>query len=147
MNPRLFYSYHVLTTVSLSSPPLNTTTRNPSPLVRSNTAPSIPSQETLVALQSQLVDTQNTLAAHAEKIKLLHDLTQDHESMKHEIEELKTLLSSGTTIHQHITNINKEEEEHHHHRLQMDAHDDDNARGVMTVTPGEEEDINMDRHL
>ncbi|KIJ46044.1 hypothetical protein M422DRAFT_250472 [Sphaerobolus stellatus SS14] len=73
------------------------------------------------------------------------DLIQDHESMKREIGELKTLLSSGSAIHQHVTNINKEEEEHH--RLQMDAHNDDNERSVLTVTPGEEEDIDMDRHL
>jgi predicted nucleic acid-binding Zn-ribbon protein len=99
-------------------------------------------------LQSQLHDTQSSLASHIDKIRALEGVLDEHEAMKREVNSLRELMeerkrevellrlqgSSGLRHH--------EDQQHDDQRDAEDLEiDDDDARSIRTILPHELERV------
>lgn len=79
-------------------------------------------------LQSQLRDTQSSLAGYADKFHLLESLTTEHDGFKHDIELIKEFMEERKREAQ------AREQQRHNEEF---SSDDDDARSVATVVPHE----------
>jgi hypothetical protein len=86
----------------------------------------------IVDLQSQLQETQTSLANQIDKFRVLETILAEHESFKQEVQSLRTVMEER-----------KREMEVHDHRHRDDEYmsDDDDARSVGTVVPHELERV------
>ena len=85
-------------------------------------------------LQSQLRETQSSLAGHADKFHLLDSLITEHDGFKHDIELIKEFMEERKREAQ-------AREQHHNEEFSTD---DDDARSVATIVPHELERVDED---
>jgi len=85
-------------------------------------------------LQSQLQETQNSLASHADKFHILNSLITEHDGFKHDIELIKTFMEERK----------REVQAREQHHSEEFSSDDDDARSVATVVPHELERVDED---
>lgn len=101
----------------------------------------------LTELQSQLQETQTSLASHVEKIRSLEGMLAEHDAIKREVSTMRELMEERKRemellrIHtQSPTNLRRQ-------RSHMDDHsdeyssDDDDARSISTIVPHELERV------
>jgi len=81
-------------------------------------------------LQSQLQDTQSSLAGYANKFHILDSLISDHDGFKHDIELIKSFMEER-----------KRESQTREHQSEEFPNDDDDTRSVATIVPHELERV------
>lgn len=105
------------------------------------------SSTVLTELQSQLQETQTSLASHVEKIRSLEGMLAEHDAIKREVSTMRELMEERKRemellrIHtQSPTNLRRQ-------RSHMDDHsdeyssDDDDVRSISTIVPHELERV------
>ena len=112
----------------------------------------------VVDLQSQLRDTQSSLASHLDKVRALEGVLAEQEVMKREVRTLREMMEErriereGTEtahlVHQHTHSVESEEprggfdmEEDDDDRDISDDDSDDDAHSISTVVPHELERV------
>jgi hypothetical protein len=108
----------------------------PAPADGPDAAPSAPA---LSDLQAQLRETQSSLAGHVDKIRALESVIAEHEVIKREVSSLRESIEehrrSSLSPPQGRSSFDDADEQ------DEQSHDDDDARSVATVTPGELERV------
>ena len=118
------------------------------PEVPPQSQPPVPS-ETLLEIQSQLHETQSSLASHVDKIRALETILAEQEALKREMRVLRDMMESRERDLLPAQRAQESDREKDDHALRKprsnfdddDEDDDDDARSVATVTVGELERI------
>ncbi|KAI0937681.1 hypothetical protein AcV7_003649 [Taiwanofungus camphoratus] len=109
------------------------------------------STSALSELQSQLRETQMSLANHVDKIRALEGMLAEHDAIKREVSSMRDMMEerkremetfrrhSGSPVHLHHQH-NEEHRLHDEHDGQY-LSDDDDARSISTVVPHELERV------
>ena len=108
-------------------PPVASTSAPPTSEVPSSS--SLP-PAALGELQSQLHDTQSSLASHVDKVRALESVFKEHEAIKREVSALRELVEHSKASFSHPNHGHAEGES-----------DDDDARSIVTVIPHELERV------
>lgn len=112
----------------------------------------------VVDLQSQLRDTQSSLASHLDKVRALEGVLAEQEAMKREVRTLREMMEerrleregseTAHLVHQHTQVLETEEprggfdmEEDDDERDTSDDDSDDDAQSISTVMPHELERV------
>jgi hypothetical protein len=112
----------------------------------------------VVDLQSQIRDTQSSLASHLDKVRALEGVLAEQEAMKREVRTLREMMEErriereGTEtahlVHQHTHAVESEEprggfdmEEDDEDRETSDDESDDDTQSISTVVPHELERV------
>ncbi|KAF8903870.1 hypothetical protein CPB84DRAFT_1845549 [Gymnopilus junonius] len=100
------------------------------------------SASAVVDLQSQIRDTQSSLASHLDKVRALEGVLAEQEAMKREVTNLREMMEERR---RETETIKKQETEHPHahgresdHEDEMDDDDDDDARSIASTVLGHE---------
>jgi hypothetical protein len=112
----------------------------------------------VVDLQSQLRDTQSSLASHLDKVRALEGVLAEQEAMKREVRTLREMMEerriesvgaeTAHLVHQHTHTVESEEprggfdmEEDDEDREASDDDSDDDTQSISTVVPHELESV------
>jgi len=143
---------HALPPVRQSQqPPATDPSTNPNASTDTPEQPSAPPPSTLNELQTQLHDTQSSLANHVDKVRALEGVLKEQEAIKHEVGMLRELVESRRremevpgTSHGHGEleprggfDLDNEGDEEREVEEGGETDDDDDARSINTVVPHE----------
>ncbi|CCM06360.1 uncharacterized protein FIBRA_08617 [Fibroporia radiculosa] len=96
-------------------------------------------------IQSQLRETQLSLATHVEKIRLLEGMLAEHEVIKREVSSMRELMEDRKReqelLRQHNSSPPRAEMRHEEAHEEQYMSDDDDARSIDTVVPHELERV------
>ena len=118
----------------------------------------VASAAAVVDLQSQLRDTQSSLASHLDKVRALEGVLAEQEAMKREVRTLREMMEerrieregaeTAHLVHQHTHAVESEEprggfdmEEDDEDREASDEDSDDDTHSISTVMPHELERV------
>ncbi|THH16715.1 hypothetical protein EW146_g3966 [Bondarzewia mesenterica] len=120
----------------------------PAPPADSTTGAGPSSSTSLADLQSQLQETQASLASHVDKIRALEGMLAEHEAIKREVSALRELMEEEKRELDLVRGRRRSG------TLRADDHedidfgaDDDDARSIATVTPHELERVEEEDEL
>jgi hypothetical protein len=129
-------------------PPQSSDQSNGSSSSAAAPAPRSPdSSSALAELQSQLQDTQLSLATHVEKIRTLEGMLAEHEAIKREVSAMRDMMEERRREMELIRLRTESPSQLRRHRSHVDdqsdeySSDDDDARSISTIVPHELERV------